>query len=137
MAAAWSPLAGASRSVRSVQATTEAAPVSADDGLNLDVISAVTISLDAGPGETITGDVGQADVYRYDDAVAIWEIVPQLVFPVPPGASGKRRVSLGTILIDNPRGRLAVIANGMSVSGASLILDMQASKSLTGGACAV
>jgi hypothetical protein len=117
--ASWTVIA--SRSVRSVQAKTEDAPADARDGLNLDGVASVSFWLDAGEGETISADAGQFDVYAYDSGV--WGLSPLLVLAVPPGAAGQRRVQLGTVLIDNPRGRLAPVANAIEASGATVILE--------------
>jgi hypothetical protein len=118
VAATWT---ASGRSVSSVQAGTEAAPTLSTDGLDLTGIHAVTVWLDAGAGQTITSDAGQVDLYQRDSG--LWAVAPAVVMPVPPGSSGLRRVQLGTVRIDNPRGRLAPIANGVTVSGASLTIE--------------
>lgn len=120
MAASWTLLD--QFSVTSVQIATEAAPTLATEGLKLDGVRALTIWLDAGAGQTITSDAGQADIYVFDNL--LWGVAPAIVLQVPPGSSGKRRVQLGTVGIDNQRGMLAPILNGVTVSGASAILDV-------------
>jgi hypothetical protein len=120
MAATWSLLD--SVSVRSTQAATEAAPTLDTDGLPLNGVMAITVWLDAGAGQTISSDAGQADIYVFDPD--LWGPAPALVLAVPPGSSGQRRVLLGTVSIDNQRGRVAPILNGVTVSGASATVDV-------------
>src|SRR5438128_264928 len=120
MAASWAPFD--SVSVRSTQAATESAPTLDSDGLPLNGVMAITVWLDAGAGQTITSDAGQADIYVFD--ASLWGPAPALVLAVPPGSSGQRRVLLGTVSIDNQRGRVAPILNGVTVSGASATVDV-------------
>lgn len=109
-------------SATSTQLGTENAPTLSSDGVPLDNILAVTVYLDAGSGQTITSDVGQADLYQFDNGA--WALAPLAPLAVPPHAAGQRRVSLGTIAIENQRGRLAPILNGVLVSGANATLDI-------------
>src|SRR4051812_1920663 len=101
MAATWDKLDAVS--VRSTQIATEAAPTLSDDGMPINGVRAVTFWLDAGAGQTLTSDAGQVDVYVFD--ADLWGVAPALVLQVPPGSSGQRRVQLGTVSIDNQRGR--------------------------------
>jgi hypothetical protein len=123
VAATWTSLGV--RSVRSQQAATEAGPAPTDAsggiGLSLTEVAGITFWLDAGEGQTISADVGQVDVYQHDGG--LWGDAPLLVLPVPPGSATRRRVQLGTVRVENPRGRLAPIANGLSVSGSSVTID--------------
>ena len=129
MAATWASIGP--RSVSSIQATTEAAPSVATDGMLLEAVAAVTVWLEADAGQTISADVGQVDVYQHD--IGAWGAAPALVLQVPPGSSGHRRVQLGTVRIDNPRGRLACIANGVSVSSGGVTVYIVATSPLLGG----
>lgn len=106
----------------SVQIATEAAPTLSTEGVSIQDVIAITVWLDAGAGQTITSDAGQADIYVFDNS--IWGSAPYLVLAVPPGSSGLRRVQLGTVMVDNRRGRVAPILNGVTVSGASAIVDV-------------
>jgi len=119
MPATWTSLGA--RSVRSTQAKTESAPSGATDGMSLADVYAISFWLDAGVGQTISGDVGQVDIYVLEDGG--WGVAPNLVLAVPPGSSGNRRVQLGTVSIEARRGRLAPIANGVTASGATVVLD--------------
>lgn len=96
MAATWTPLGD--RSVRSVQALTEAPPAPTDAsegvGMVIDFVGAVAVWLDAGDGYTITADAGQVDILFHD--AGLWGFAPELSLPVPPGSAGKRRVLLGS-----------------------------------------
>lgn len=120
MSASWTLLD--SISTRSVQIATEAAPTLDADGVTLESVMAISVYLDAGVGQTITSDAGQADIYVFD--AGLWGPAPGLVLAVPPGSSGQRRVLLGTVSVDNQRGRVAPILNGVTVSGASAIVDV-------------
>jgi hypothetical protein len=120
MAATWALLD--SISVTSVQAATEAAPSLDTDGMPLQSVLAISVYLDAGAGQTITSDAGQADIYVFDNF--LWGPAPALVLAVPPGSSGQRRVLLGTVSVDNQRGRVAPILNGVTVSGATANVDV-------------
>lgn len=122
MAASWTRLD--SISVTSVQAGTEAAPALADDGMPLANVMAVTVWLDAGLGQTITSDAGQADIYVFDNGG--WGLAATAPMSVPPHSAGLQRVSLGTIVVENQRGRIAPILNGVTVSGASASVDVMA-----------
>ena len=130
MAATWTPLD--SQSATSVQSATESAPVSANDGIDLRNVIAVTVWLDAGSGQTITSDAGQVDMYWYDNGS--WGLAPVLPLQVPPHAAGQQRVSLGTFAWDNPRGKLAPILNGVTVSGSTATLDVLVSIDRSGRA---
>ena len=124
--ATWESVA--ERSVASQQAGTETPPAAdaAREGIDLTGIASITFWVDAGAGETITADTGQLDLYQHDGG--LWGCVPASVQPIPPGASGNRRVQIGTVVISNPRGWLAAFANGISVSGASLSVEMRVTK---------
>jgi len=123
MAATWDPMGD--RSVRSVQALTEAPPAPTDAsegvGMVIDFIGAVAIWLDAGDGYTITADAGQVDILFHD--AGLWGFAPELSLPVPPGSAGKRRVLLGERRITNPRGRMAMFANGIQAGNTVVAID--------------
>lgn len=120
MAATWTLVDAVS--VTSTQIASEAAPTLDADGMPLEGVMALTVWLDAGSGQTITSDAGQADIYIFDKS--LWGLAPSIVLSVPPGSSGKRRVQLGTVAVDNQRGRVAPILNGVTVSGANATLDV-------------
>lgn len=126
--ATWAPIDGLPRSVRSIQALTEAPPATTDAsegvGVVLDSLGGLIVWLDAGDGHTITGEAGSVDVYIHD--AGLWGYAPLLSFRVPAGSSGKRRVQLGTVPISAPRGRLAPFLNGVQCSNAVAALDILA-----------
>jgi len=122
MAATWSALNEIS--VTSTQSGTEGAPTDSADGIRLDGVMAITVWLDAGSGETITSEAGQADLYVYDNGA--WGLAGTAPLLVPPHSAGVQRVSLGTIVIENQRGRLAAILNGVTVSGSTAQVDIMA-----------
>ncbi len=140
MAATWVPLVPGGTSVKSVQATTEAAPVAGTEstaGINLTGVSALTFWLEADSGQTIAADTGVFDFYQADGDLGFWAYLPGVIVPVAPGSTGKRRVQIGTMPIDNGRGRLAAIANGLSVSSGGITLYMTATKRTPHGQVAV
>jgi hypothetical protein len=118
VAATWVRISD--RSFKSVQATTESAPSGAADGLNLTNVHAITFWLEADSGQTLSG-AGDVDIYAYTSSTD-WGLAPLLVFDVPATAASKRRVVLGTVAIDNPIGRLAMIANGVTVSSGGVTI---------------
>ena len=118
MAATWEAIG--SRSVKSAQAATEAAPTDEADGMSLVGVAAITFRLEADEGQTIGADTGQVDVYLYD--AGAWAESPAITIQVPAGSLGARRINLATVVIDNARGRLAPIANGINVTGGGVTL---------------
>jgi hypothetical protein len=128
--ATWDLIDGCTRSVRSYQETTESPPT-VDDGVNISGCDAMTIWLMTETGETISAETGQVDIYQYDPDQ--WGYVPALAVAVPPGSTGRNRVQMGTFLIDNPRGRIAPLCNGISVTGGKVYLDILFSYSRNAG----
>ena len=123
MSATWELIG--ERSVRSVQALTETPPgpldASAGIGFVLDEIGTITVYLDAGDGHTITGDVGQVDVYVHDVGLLAYE--PDASMPVPAGSAGRRRVVLGARVSPHGRGRIAMFTNGIQASNTVVAID--------------
>ncbi len=123
MAATWELLGP--RSVRTIQALTEAPPGPTDAsegvGMVIDFLGAVAFWLDAGDGYTIAADVGQVDIVFHD--AGLWGFAPELALPVPPGSAGKRRVLLGERKITNPRGRMAMFATGLQAGNTVVAID--------------
>lgn len=121
MAATWTQIEGRPKSYQSAQALTESAPSAADEGFSLVGIAALKVILSAAAGQTLSG-AGVVDVYTYDPEVERWAIYPGASFDVPTDAATHRDVVLGVISIDNPQGRMALIARGVTVSAGTVVL---------------
>ena len=127
--ASWSPIDGAPRSVRTVQALTETPPGPLDTaegiGLVLDEVGVISFYLDAGDGYTLTSEAGSVDIHVHD--AGLWAFCPELSLSVPLGSAGKRRVLLGTRATPQARGRLAMFANGIQAGNTVVAIDAIAS----------
>jgi hypothetical protein len=125
MAATWDVIVGHQRSVRSLQALTEAppGPLDASEGVGfvIDEVGTVTFYIDAGDGHTITADVGEVEVHVHD--VGLWAFAPDMTLAVPAGSAGKRRVVLGTRSAPHARGRMAMFAKGIQASNSVVAID--------------
>jgi hypothetical protein len=95
-----------------------------NEGISKESVIAVTIYLDAGPGQTFTADYGAVVFYEYDNG--LWSEVPVLTMLLPPDSAGHQRISLGTIPVENRRGRMAPILFGVECSGPTVTLDIMA-----------
>jgi hypothetical protein len=119
MAAVWSRLGASSRSVQSVQALTEAAPVAESDGFDLTGIGSILPVLKAPNGETLTGS-GFLRSYYYSRQLSLWLPVPLLDEELTDYA-GKLYVTLQSVPIVHPDGKLALIADGVGVTGGAQV----------------
>lgn len=124
MAATWDPLYGVPHlgSVRSVQASTEAAPAAADDGLDMAQVDAFNLYLKAAGGQTFTG-VGLLLAYLYEAIRGTWVRCPGSDVGIPDGANGLAEFAISPLLIRSMRGRLALICSGVGVTGGSITID--------------
>jgi hypothetical protein len=101
--------------VRSVQAATEAAPTTADEGLSLLKVKGFTLMVECDAGKVFGSVAGQLDLYHLDPLVGVpWSPLVDRQIIVPPSAIGLQRF---TLLFDvvRSRGRIAYIANGLDV----------------------
>ena len=121
MAASWTQIPGTPRSVLSVQATTEAAPAAAGDGLYLDEVAGFCLHILADSGQTLNGAGGTFDGYRFDTITGAWVRASELDITITAADIGTRGMSV-VFQVAAPRGRLAHIANGVSVSSGGLNL---------------
>lgn len=121
MAATWVQLPGTPRSVLSIQATTEAIPTLETEGLYLDEVAGFCLHILADLGETLNGAGGTFDGYRYDDFTGVWARASELDITITTADIGGRGMSV-VFQVAAPRGRLAHIANGVSVSAGGLTL---------------
>jgi len=117
--ATWSLVPGLSVSVMSVQATTDSAPSSATDGQALSGVGGFNLTIQADPGQTLTG-VGSLTGYIYDDLIG-WTL-GDIGVNVPAIASGSRSYTFSGWTVANPIERIAHICNGVGVSGGGVTL---------------
>ena len=140
MPATWTHLD--SISMQSVQLPTEQPPtgtVDADgipnEGMSKEAVIAVTIIADAGPGNIFLSEYGGVLVYEYDQGQ--WAEAPTLSLEMPRDSAGKQRVSMGTLSVENRRGRMAPICLGIETNGSTVTLDILATIDRRGVAKAV
>jgi len=123
--ATWNRLSG--RSTYSTQTATDSAPTSSEDGLNLADLNGFALTLAADSGQTLTGVGGALQAYFYDDSVGFWARAPELDLNVQTGSVGTRACTFTGFQVSHPRGRLAHICNGISVSGGNLTVTYSCS----------
>ena len=123
MAATWTPLW--TRSVRSTQIATEAAPTLATEGMLVTGVIAVALAVHAPQGQTFTGS-GYMRGYSYHGILGLW--LPQgdadrdLVW-----RAGLADALFPSIPVDQAAGRIAWICDGVGLSGGTTItLEMLA-----------
>jgi hypothetical protein len=116
--ASWTKLG-----IRSVKAAgmsaTEAAPVDPSDGMDISGVRSFSLTLECDLGQSFSTAAGQLDVWWWDPIVGAWSLVPESYKPIPPEAVGRRRFTMVLDVI-NARGQLALIPNGLSLSGGTL-----------------
>lgn len=123
MAATWVVLG--SRSRRSVQLLTEAAPASAADGVPLDDVASIKVVVHAPVGQTFTA-TGSLLGYVYSNGVWVRDSNADIDFSY---ASGLQDGGLGPALpVSSRRDRFALIASAVGLSGAGtqITLEMMA-----------
>ena len=119
--ATWSQYGGL-RSVISTQATTEAAPA-ATDGMNLDAVAGFTVYMQAASSQTFTG-TGTLAFYLIDTfgvARAGW-----LDWTIPSWANGQNIISMPTIAVSSPRGRVVPLCSSVGVSAGNVTVYVMA-----------
>lgn len=121
MAATWTPFTGLLRSRQSVQALTEAAPTLSSEGIDLAWVDSITVILHAPVGQTFTG-AGVLNGYVFSNG--LW--VPDSGADVDLSyVAGKQDGKCGPGLpVTAPRGRFALIANGVALSGAGTTITI-------------
>lgn len=113
MAATWS--FAPSRSTTATEALTEAAPALAADGVNLEGVSAVVPIVHAPVGQTFTG-AGRLLGYVYHPSTG-WVRFPRGDYDLAE-VSALQDAALPSFEVNAPRGRFALIASGVGLSGA-------------------
>lgn len=118
MAVTWTKIG--ERSVKATgMVTTEAAPTLATDGMDVAGMGSFSLTLECDVGQTFSSAAGQLDVYWFDPLIATWSYVGNAFQQIPPEAAGKRRFTL-VLDVQNARGRIALIPNGVVVSAGGL-----------------
>jgi hypothetical protein len=102
------------RSTRSVQLLTEAAPVSAKEGVLLNNMESVAVGIHAPVGQTFTG-VGTLLGYAYLNGA--WLRYPAGDLDLS-DAAGLQDAALGPLVVRSKRDWFQFIANGVTLSGA-------------------
>jgi len=121
MAAAWT--SAGRRSVQAVEALTEAAPALPGDGIDLADVSAIVPILHAPVGQTFTG-IGSLLAYVYSATTATWVRFPRGDIDLS-DAAGLQDAALPSFDVKSPRGRFALIANGVTLSGAGATIIIE------------
>jgi hypothetical protein len=118
MAATWSLVS--SYSAKSVQATTETAPIAATDGADLTPCAGFNLYAEADSGQTFTG-TGDFVAFMYDP-ICGWSRASELDASAVAADADNRRIFLGSFPISAPRGRVAHVCNAVGVSGGGVTL---------------
>jgi hypothetical protein len=125
MTATWVPISSSGASVRSVQATTEAAPTLATEGLDLRATAdracaGFNLYAECDSGQTFTG-TGDFVAFMYD-AITGWARASELDVSVVTADASNRRIFLGAFPVAAPRGRVAHVCSSVAVSGGGVTL---------------
>jgi hypothetical protein len=119
MAAAWTQTGA--RSAQAVEALTETEPALSTDGVSLADVASVIPVLHAPVGQTFTG-VGSLLGYKWTGST--WVRAPRLDYDLSEIA-GLQDGELRPMPVDAPRGRLALIASGVTLSGAGATVTLE------------
>lgn len=114
--ATWAGLAAKSRSVHSVQATTEPDPTDGTDGVSLASVAFVVPILRAPAGKTFDG-TGTVEAFVWVDALGRWVRAPRADEDLA-DLAGLGEGALPPLPISSPIGRLALVFKGVGLSGA-------------------
>jgi hypothetical protein len=121
MAAAWTPKG--TRSMQAVEALTEVAPVSTNEGVDLQDVWSIAPIVHAPAGQTFTG-AGSLLGYVYISSTSMWVRFPRADYDLSELA-GLQDAALPTFEVKSPRGRFALIANGVVLSGAGAEITIE------------
>lgn len=125
MAATWGPLFSQPHhlgSKQSAQAATEAGPAAAGDGIDMAKVDAFNLYLKAANGQTFTG-VGVLRAWLYEPARATWVRSPANDVGIPEDSAGLSEFAISPFTVKSMRGRLALICDGVGVTGGTITLD--------------
>jgi hypothetical protein len=115
--ATWSNMTGKARSRTVIQDATEAEPVSALDGIDLNDVSSILAIVRAPAGQTFTG-AGSLLGYLY--VMGAWERAPRADVELDEFAALDAAV-LPSLPIDSPQGRFCYVPSGVGLSGGTQV----------------
>lgn len=92
----------------------------------LQSVAGFTVTLEADSGQTLSG-AGTLAAYTWQDTIAGWARLSDVDITVPAAVAGNRRYGSVSFQVQAPRGRIAFITSGITVSGGSLTVYMIAS----------
>jgi hypothetical protein len=117
--AVWTKLTG--RSVSGVQSATDTPPVhGAGGGLNLNDVAGFSVTFECDSGQTFSAASGSFQAWFDDPLLSGVSYTPELDLVLPASAIGQRRITFAGFTVATPRGFLAHIANGITVTGGGL-----------------
>ena len=102
-----------------------AAPTLITEGMSLVRVSGFRVILSAASGQTLSG-AGSLDCYLWDDTNSAWIRNPDLDIDLAAAHSGVRRVVFPDQEVTVPYGRVLYAANGITVSGGTLTVEIRA-----------
>ena len=125
--ASWAPLRadGTGRSVISVQTTSDSPPSASTDGMSLKSVAGFSVTLEADSGQTLSG-AGSLTCWTFHSAINGWARLPDADITIPAACAGNRRYGSVSFQVIAPRGQIAFIANGVTVSAGGCTLYMTA-----------
>lgn len=129
MATTWTKVSGSNRSTVSTQTTTESAPTSAIEGFDLNGVGGFTIHVACDSGQTFSGAVTEAfRACRYSVITGLWGRSSEHDLDITTDHTGNRVIVFDAWTVSNPRGRIAHVANGVTVTGGGLTITYEATK---------
>lgn len=123
--ATWAAIVVGKRSVISTQSTNDSAPTLSSEGMSLQSVAGFTVTLEADAGQTLSG-AGTLACYTWEDTVAGWSRLPDTDITIPASVASNRRYGKVSFQVQCPRGRVAFITSGVTVSAGNLTLYMVA-----------
>lgn len=94
--------------------------------MNLASVAGFKVVLEADSAQTLSG-AGTLTCFTWDDLIAGWSRLSDADITVPAAVASNRRYGAVSFQVQAPRGRVAFIASGVTVSAGGLTLYMIAS----------
>jgi hypothetical protein len=118
--ATWANITG--RTIRSVQAATEAPPLLASEGFDLNGVEGFTLKVACDAGKVINSAAGQFDLWHLDPVAGLpWSKLIDREQQIPASAVGLASFSWLFDVV-NARGRVAFLANGLDLTGGGVTI---------------